>query len=122
MNSKSTYTLIFLLSFMASMETQGYELQQKASVIDFLKVQVDQKKEDTKKILQSTRALIVKKAYAQAALLKSNIVFFKTMQYKDQLIAQGFDLNSTGTSKNTIKIAYVNLRHNYHQSDYKATL
>lgn len=108
MNSKSTYTLVFLLSFMATMESQSYALPQTTNAFDCLKVKVDQKNEDTKKTLQSSSFGIVKKVYAQASLIKSEIVFLKKRQYQNKLIAKGYDLHSTGTSKNTIKIAHIN--------------
>ncbi len=107
MSSKSTYTLVFLLSFMATMETQSYALPPAPSAFDYLKVQVDQKNEETKKTPQSLKDCIVNKVYAQAALLKSQIVFLTKRQYQNNLIALGYDLNSTGTSKNTITIAHL---------------
>lgn len=121
MNSKSTYTLIFLLSFMTTMETQGYALHQTSSSVDFVKVHVDQDKEETKKALQSTRALVIKKAYAQAALVKANIIFLTTRQYQQILVAHGYDLHSTGTSKNTVKIVCVHSKHSSLHSDFIAT-
>ncbi len=117
MNSRSTYTLIFLLSFMASMETESYASSQKPSTFDYLKVQVDQNKEEIKKTPQTSQNFIVEKVYAQAALLKSKIIFLTKRQYQNKLIAQGYDLHSTGTSNNTIKIAHITTSYTSFHSD-----
>lgn len=106
---------------MATMESQSYALPQ-TPAFELLKVAVDQKKEETKKTLQSSRATIVKKVYAQAALLKADIVSLTTKQYQNNLIAQGFDLHSTGTSKNTIKITYLNSSYTTFYSDFTNNL
>ncbi|EDM44837.1 preprotein translocase ATPase subunit [unidentified eubacterium SCB49] len=103
----------FSLSFMATMETNSYALPPAPSGFDFLKVQVDQKNEETKKTLQSLKDCIVKKVYAQAALLKSQIAFLQKRQYQNNLIAKGYDLNSTGTSNNTITIAHTNTSYTF---------
>ncbi len=122
MNSKSTYTLVFLLSFMATMETQSYALPQTSNAFDYLKVQVDQKSEETKKTLASANSIIVKKVYVQAALLKSKIAFLTKKQYQNKLIAKGYDLNSSGTSKNTVKIAHINTSCSTYHVDFTTIL
>ena len=107
---------------MATMEAQSYALPQASSAFDFLKVQVDQKEEESKKTLQSSKAIIIRKVYAQAALLKSKILFFKTIQYQNKLIAKGYDLHSTGTSNNTVKIARIHTSHTTFYGDFTKIL
>lgn len=106
---------------MATVESQSYALPQ-TPTFELLKVEVDHKKEETKKTLQSTKAIIVKKVYAQAALLKSKIMFLKTIQYQEQLIAKGYDLHSTGTSKNTIKVSFLNANYTSFYGDFTTNL
>ncbi len=107
---------------MATMETQSYALPQTSNAIDYLKIKVDQKNEETKKTLQSSTYGIVKKVYLQASLLKSKIAFLTKRQYQNKLIARGYDLHSTGTSKNTVKIAHINTSCSTFQDDFTTIL
>lgn len=104
MRNASTCTLLFLLSFISTMEAQHHDLFQdsKSNKYHQTYVVADEKGEWKKIDLDSARILDAK--ISKTELLKDEQEFKKMKQYQEKLIALGYNLKVTGTADDeTIK-------------------
>lgn len=101
MTSAKTYSLVFLLSFMATMEAQNYALQTNPKTTKYHQTFFDFDKKIEFKEINTTKPRYVNKDFSKTEILKYKHDILKLEQYQEKLIALGYDVKSAGTLATT---------------------